>query len=45
MHMNLLEKGHLKNFLIITDAYSMMNSIEVRSPLLDYRLIKYIYLP
>ena len=45
MHLNLIDKGHLKNFLIITDAYSMMNSIEVRSPFLDYRLVKYIYLP
>ena len=45
MHNYLIERGMLKNFLLINDRYSMMNSIEVRSPMLDFRLKKYINLP
>ena len=41
MHDYLINNGMLKNFLIMNDRYSMMNSIEVRSPFLDYRLNKY----
>ena len=36
MHNYLTERGMLKNFLLINDRYSMMNSIEVRSPMLDF---------
>ena len=45
MHIYLINHGMLKNFLVMNDGYSMMNSIEVRSPLLDYRLYSNINLP
>lgn len=45
MHLKLIEEGHLNNFLIMNDRYSMNNSIEVRSPFLDYRLTKYVNMP
>ena len=45
MHIYLINHGMLKNFLVMNDGYSMMNSIEVRSPLLDYRLYSTINLP
>lgn len=37
--------GKLSNWLVMTDRNSMMRSLESRSPLLDYRLIKYVNLP
>jgi asparagine synthase (glutamine-hydrolysing) len=38
-------RGQLPHYLYITDQVSMLNSVEMRSPLLDYRLAKYLRLP
>lgn len=40
-----LMNGQMPHYLYITDQVSMLNSVETRSPLLDYRLAKYIRLP
>lgn len=37
--------GKFQNYLYMNDQNSMMYSMEVRSPLLDFRLIKYLNLP
>ena len=37
-------KGTLPNWLFQTDQNAMMHGVEARSPLLDYRLIKYLNL-
>ena len=43
MQINSLDQM-LANYLVITDRASMAHSIESRSPLLDYRLAKYMNL-
>lgn len=40
-----IKYGRFPNWLLQNDQNSMMHSIESRSPLLDYRLFKYINLP
>ncbi|MGE4504859.1 MAG: asparagine synthase-related protein, partial [Desulfovibrionaceae bacterium] len=40
-----LMRGQMPYYLYINDQVSMVNSIESRSPLLDYRLVKYLRLP
>jgi asparagine synthase (glutamine-hydrolysing) len=40
-----IERGNLPHWLVMNDVNSMAHSIEVRSPLLDYRLAKYVLLP
>ena len=37
-----IEKGMLQNYLYMSDQFAMINSVESRSPFLDYRLAKYI---
>ena len=37
-------RGTLPNWLFQTDQNAMMHGVEARSPLLDYRLIKYLNL-
>lgn len=40
-----VEHGNLPNWLVMNDINSMAHSVEARSPLLDYRLAKYMLLP
>ncbi|MGE4553330.1 MAG: asparagine synthase-related protein, partial [Desulfovibrionaceae bacterium] len=40
-----LKKGQMPTYLYINDQVSMIHSVETRSPLMDYRLYKYLRLP
>ena len=40
-----VKKYQLPYYLGLADDFNMMNSVENRSPFLDYRLNKYIYMP
>ena len=40
-----LLKGQMPSYLYMVDQVSMIHSVETRSPLLDYRLYKYLGLP
>ncbi|WP_022662607.1 asparagine synthase (glutamine-hydrolyzing) [Paucidesulfovibrio longus] len=40
-----LLRGQMPSYLWMNDHNSMAHSIELRSPLLDYRLAKYVHLP
>ena len=44
MQINSLKIGAMRDYLISNDRMSMMYSMEVRSPFLDYRLLKYLNL-
>ena len=44
MQLNSLKIGTMRDYLISNDRMSMMYSMEVRSPFLDYRLLKYLNL-
>lgn len=40
-----LTRGLIPHYLFMTDQISMINSLETRSPLLDYRLAPYVDMP
>jgi len=40
-----LERGLMPSYLFMTDQISMIHSLEMRSPLLDYRLAGYVNMP
>jgi asparagine synthase (glutamine-hydrolysing) len=40
-----LERGLMPSYLYMTDQISMIHSLEMRSPLLDYRLAGYVNMP
>lgn len=43
--MDFIQRGSLPHWLVMNDTNSMAHSVEARSPFLDFRLAKYVFLP